>query len=118
MTESPISDFLARGETFKPIDVAVLFAMIAYAEKSFRGLISPSVRGRLWPVDASPDELSQAMDRLIDAGEVVWFDDGKEQGYLVSRRKEFLDLITDFGGRRYARLKAQESRDRQHLKTK
>ena len=119
MTDTPIFDFLMRSRSFKANDIAFLFALIAAQQGTFDNLISPSVRSRVWCIeDMAPDACSESLDRLIKAGEVEWFEDEKVQGYRVVRLGQLEDLMTEFGRRRYYRVKSTEHRKRKAARSK
>lgn len=74
----------------------------------------------MWCVELEQQELTDAIGRLVDAGEVerVMAPDMMEinggepvlAGFKVVRFEELVGLMTDFGRRRYSRIKTKEHR--------
>ena len=112
--KSPISDFIKRMHSFAPIDIAVLFGLVAMQEEAKHdalitgGLISPSAKRRMWPVEASPEELTSSIARLESSGEVEWSEvivgDGRKlAGYRVVRFEELRGKLMVSARTKYSR---------------
>jgi hypothetical protein len=117
MSNRPLDDFIKRGSVFNSTDLAVLVSLIACQEVAadcdFVDLISPHVETRIWNLgDLGPEQLSASIKRLEEAGEIQFYKDEHVKGYQVRRFDEFQDLFTQFGMRRYNRLKQQSRRDK------
>lgn len=112
-TTKPLSEFFARMQSFKPLDIAVLFGLMACQESGDEiGMpISPSVVKRLWCVDATESELIESVGRLVTLGEVVEVDDGSKRGYRVSRMEWLQAEFGRVGWRTYARLAQRKHRE-------
>ena len=107
MNDAPIHTFLTRMRSPNGIDVGVIFGLMAAREVA-GGVVSPAAGARLWPFsDLAPDQLFASIERLVGCGEVVMVEGG---GLEVVRFGEFQDLMTDFGRRRYGRMKTREHR--------
>jgi hypothetical protein len=119
MSDTPIHTFLSRMNSFHPHDVAVLFSLFAMQEvaEEMGGSMAPaSAARRIWSVDLETNDIRESLARLMEAGEVEFQDGGGTTdspcGYRVTRFQELLDLMTDFGRRRYNRIKQQECKSR------
>ena len=121
MSDTPISDFLFRCTNFHVHDVAVMFVLLHLQERmdfgESGGLIRPGVATKRQMLDGITDEeWAAAFERLVASGTVQWveskpFRGGFVRGYrLTGIYDQLVEDMTDFGRRRYFRLRASESR--------
>jgi hypothetical protein len=110
MNTKPISQFFMRLHSFKAIDVAVLFGLMACQETAdeIGYPISPAVVKRMWCLDATEEELSDSIKRLSELGEIEWVqminpEGDPLEGYRVVRMDSFRDDLIDYGRREYNR---------------
>jgi hypothetical protein len=115
MTERPIHDFWLGMKSFNATDVAVLFTLVGLQEVSRDGVLSPVIEvGGLVRLDGvTQEECAASVGRLIKIGELVKVGDMLTNGYSLTRFSELRDSMTEFGKRRYFRLAAQKSREKQ-----
>lgn len=97
-TNRPINDFLHGMKSFHPHDVAVLFCLIGQQEV-LGEIPHPKLRDPLWSVDLENVELRDAVDRLVQHGEIA-HNNGL---YSVARYPAFLESIKEFGHRAWNR---------------
>lgn len=120
MSNSPIADFMMRMQSFRVSDVAVLFSMVALQEMAMATgcPISPAARERTWGAsDLSKEEHEQAVQRLMENGELVWVEEempvfGGVRGYRVTRFDELRKSMAVFGAREYQREYQRKRREK------
>ena len=119
MSDTPIHSFFMGMSSFHPNDIAVLLGFVAMQELSVDSPITPGAERRLWSVELEPHELKDTIGRLESAGEIERIlvpgtdESGGEMvtaGFRVVRFFDLQDLMTDFGRRRYNRIKQDKHR--------